>query len=68
MKYKWNRIIIIFLSLILFFINNKDNSSENNDSEKKAKFLKINPFYDLFNSTIRQNTILVFEPNILLPL
>ena len=63
MKYKRNRIIIIFLSLILFFINNKDNSSENNNSEKKAKFLKINPFYDLFNSTIRQNTILVFEPN-----
>ena len=63
MKCKLNRKIIIFLSLILFFINYKDNSSENNNSEKKAKFLKINPLYDLFNSTIRKNTILVFEPN-----
>ena len=63
MKCKRNRKIIIFLSLILFFINNKDNSSENNNSEKNAKFLKINPFYDLFKSTISNNTILVFEPN-----
>ena len=59
------RIILIFLLLLNPYFKNNEIISLiiKNLSNNTKKSIEIRPFYELFNTAIKKNTILIFEPN-----
>ena len=61
---KGYKIIFIFIFLTNFYNNNYNNDDIfDNFFQNKTNYLKPKSFYDLFNSSIKKNTILIIEPN-----
>jgi len=59
------RIILIFLLLLNPYFKNNEIISLiiKNLSNNTKKSIEVRPFYELFNTAIKKNTILIFEPN-----
>ena len=59
------RIIFIFLLLLSPYLQNNEIISMiiKNLSNNKKNSIEVRPFNELFNITIKRNTILIFEPN-----
>lgn len=59
------RIILYFLLLLNPYFKNNEIISLiiKNLSNNTKKSIEVRPFYELFNTAIKKNTILIFEPN-----
>ena len=64
-KEYFNKVVIIFLSILLFIIHLKhyNREIEGKYFDKLNNSLKINRFEELFESKIEKRTALIFEAN-----